>query len=73
MDIKFKIQTLTLHGWADLKVSSDDGKTYEDDWYETRFEAQAEIDEIVKHTDAWQSEYQVVEADTPEEFNIYES
>jgi hypothetical protein len=43
IDMKYKIQVPALDGWADLKVTEDDGKTYAVEVFDTAQEADAEL------------------------------
>jgi peptide methionine sulfoxide reductase MsrA len=45
--MKYKILTETLFGWAELKYTEDDGKTYKFDLFDTEEEAQNEIKSVV--------------------------
>lgn len=68
----FKIQTAAPFGWADLKTSFDDGKTYVVEEYATKKEAWAEIYDIVLPTDGSASDYRVVTIDTPQDGDLYD-
>jgi hypothetical protein len=45
-DMKYKIQIPAAYGWADLKSTEDDGKTYALDLYDTREAAEAELPDM---------------------------
>lgn len=64
----WKIQDQSIYGdWGDVKVSDDDGKTYHDDFYETKKEA---IEEA-KLMGYPKRGYRVVPSDTPSRFDFY--
>jgi hypothetical protein len=67
--MKYKIQTGAVTGWADLKYSEDDGKTYHPDLYDTKAEALDALDSLV--TDLDDFEGRVVTEDTPQDFDLY--
>lgn len=69
--MKYKIQTAAAFGWADLKSSFDDGKTYEVEEYATIKEAQEEINDIVFLTDDSPSDYRIVTTVTPQDGDLY--
>ena len=67
--MKYKIQTLSVGGWADLKYTEDDGKTYHPDLYDTEEEAIKEI--AINQYELDDFEGRVVTEDTPQEFELY--
>jgi len=67
----FKIQTMSICGWSDLK-SSTDGEKYLTETYQTKKEAMSEIHSIVEDTDSNIKDYRVVDSNTPEDFDLYE-
>jgi hypothetical protein len=58
-------------GWGDLKTSYDDGLNYVTETYLTHQEAQNEINDLVESTGDSQSDYRIVDFNTPEEENFY--
>ncbi len=67
----FKIQMKGVSGWGDLKTSYDDGLNYVTESYITEKDAQNEINDIVDGTEEEQSNYRIVEFNTPEDENFY--
>jgi hypothetical protein len=62
----WKIQTLSAHGWADIKCSID-GAPYEPELYSSLHDALVEAEHY-----ADQTAFRVVTASTPSEFDLYE-
>jgi len=67
--MKYKIQVPASGGWADLKSTEDDGKTYHPDLYDTKKEAEDSLDSIQQ--DIPDFEGRVVTEDTPSAFDLY--
>ena len=73
---KWKIQIAIANGWADLKASIDGGP-YVPDLYDSKAEAQREVDDIVNSgfdntgSESDYSEYRVVPASTRENYDLY--
>ena len=67
--MKYKIQVPASGGWADLKSTEDDGKTYLPDLYDTETEAKADLRSMQR--DIPYFEGRVVTEDTPQEFDLY--
>jgi hypothetical protein len=77
----WKIQTGSVGGWADLKVSSEEDDVYVDDWYPTREAAEAEVLSMFgsKHggpngesgISGSPEDFRVVPADTPADDDLY--
>ncbi len=64
--MNWKLQTASVNGWADLKVSSDNGKTYKPLLFATRREAREERNDMPNPR-----EYRVVKASTPQDDDLY--
>jgi hypothetical protein len=69
--MKYKIQTECAFGWADLKYSDDDGKTYNLDLYDTEEEARFELNSIRSEFGEDEDYYRIVTEDVEEDFNLY--
>lgn len=68
---KWKIQSHSVDGWADLKVSIDGGP-YVDDHYDNIDDALAELREMVLFSDSNDgTEFRVVKTSVPQEDDIY--
>ena len=69
---KWKIQTASANGWADLKASIDGGP-YVPDLYDSKAEAQREMDDIVESTGSGDEygSYRVVPASTRANDDLY--
>jgi ribonucleotide reductase beta subunit family protein with ferritin-like domain len=67
---KYKIQTRTLWGWADMKFSEDD-RNYEPEIFETEQEAVAEMQDMIESLEEAQELYRVVTADEVEDTDLY--
>jgi hypothetical protein len=68
--MKYKIQTNTLWGWADLKFS-EDGSTYQTELFDSKKDANGELDEILIATEDSKELYRIVEDSIQEETNLY--
>lgn len=68
---KYKIQTSTLWGWADMKFS-EDGQHYEPEIFETEHEAIAEMEDMIESLEEAGELYRIVTADEVEDTNLYE-
>lgn len=68
---KYKIQTRTLWGWADMKVS-EDGQHYEPEIFETEHEAVVEMEDMIESFEEAGELYRIVTADEVEDTNLYE-
>lgn len=68
--VMYKIQTSSIHGWADLKVSI--GDQYVTEVFATKSAARAELKEILEDTDAESGDYRIVPATTKSEADIYD-
>jgi len=68
---KYKIQTEGAFGWGDLKVSEDDGKSYQVELFDTKEEAGEELKNILSEFNEEDDLYRIVSEDTQEDFNIY--
>lgn len=68
--MKYKIQTNTLWGWADLKFS-EDGSPYETEVFTSKKEAKDELDEILIASGDSKELYRIVEDSIQEETNLY--
>lgn len=66
----FKIQTTTNAGWADLKFSDDSG-AYEVCTYQTKEEAERELQDILTGCDSSKDEYRIVPIGTEAQCDIY--
>jgi len=66
---KFKIQIPSVNGWADLKVSMDDGENYIPDLYDTKKEALNEIKDMKKGIPDFEG--RVVSEDTEQDDDLY--
>jgi len=70
--MKYKIQQNSpLFGYIDLKYSTDGGKTYEYDLFDTYEDAQYGLLESLIELRDLESLEELVEADNPEEFKAY--
>jgi len=67
--MKYKIQVTGVTGWADLKYTDDDGKTFKPDIYDTKAEAEEELASL-QH-DIPDFEGRVVTEDTEPEGDLY--
>lgn len=68
---KWKIQSASANGWADLKASIDDGP-YVDDHYDSIDDALAELREMILFSDSNDgTEFRVVKASVPQDDDIY--
>lgn len=67
--MKYKIQVTGIAGWADLKYTDDDGKTYKPDIYDTKEEAEEELASITN--DIPDFEGRVVTENTEAECDLY--
>ena len=67
--MKYKIQAVGVAGYADLKYTDDNGKTFRPDIYDTKAEAEEELASI-KH-DIPDFEGRVVTEDTEAECDLY--
>jgi hypothetical protein len=74
--MKYKIQMCASGGWADLKESTDGGESYDLCLYDTKTEAQQEVDDLNKlEEDAGVTSgdtYRIVPEHTPQQTDIYE-
>ena len=68
--MKYKIQTNTLWGWADMKFS-EDGSQYETEFFNSKNDANGELDEILIATEDSKELYRIVEDSVQEETNLY--
>lgn len=68
--MKYKIQTNTLWGWADLKFS-EDGSPYETEIFDSKKEAKEELEEILISTEDSKELYRIIDSNTEEETNLY--
>jgi len=68
--VMYKIQVVSIRGWADLKVSI--GGTYVTEVFASKSAARAELKEILEETDADPSDYRIVPATTKSEADIYD-
>lgn len=68
--MKYKIQTNTLWGWADLKFS-EDGSPYETEIFDSKKDAKDELDEILIASGDSKELYRIVEDNIQEETNLY--
>lgn len=66
----FKIQTSSLWGWADLKFS-EDGSKYEVETFNSKREAQDELDEILLASGDSKELYRIVGAGVQEDADLY--
>lgn len=71
--MKYKIQTASVNGWADLKFTVRDHPhpTYAIEEFASKKEATQEITDIVIATDGNFSEYRAVPIDTPQDDELY--
>jgi len=69
--MKYKIQTNTLWGWADLKFS-EDGSEYETEVFDSKKSAKEELEEILIATEDSKELYRIVEDSIQEETNLYD-
>ena len=67
--MKYKIQEPAIGGWSDLKYTEDDGKTYKPDLYDTKEEAERELEDLKYGIPDYEG--RIVPADTPEDFDQY--
>jgi len=70
IDTKWKIQTASANGWADLKVSVDGGP-YEDNHYDTLEEAIAELNNLITFFESDGTDFRVVKANIQECRELY--
>jgi hypothetical protein len=68
--IKWKIQTASVNGWADVKVSVDDGP-YEDDHFNTIEEALAQMADYITCGSSDGTDYRVVQASVRQDDDLY--
>lgn len=68
--MKYKIQTNTLWGWADLKFS-EDGSSYETEIFDSKKSAKEELKEILISTEDSKELYRIVEDSIQEETDLY--
>lgn len=68
--MKYKIQTNTLWGWADLKFS-EDGSEYETEIFDSKKSAKEELEEILISTEDSKELYRIIDSKTEEETNLY--
>jgi ubiquinone biosynthesis protein Coq4 len=66
----YKVQMLTLWGWADLKTSVD-GSDHEVEKFDSIQDAQNELQDMVDSMDDDPELYRVVESSVEEETNLY--
>lgn len=66
----FKIQTLTMWGWADLKVS-EDGENYEVETFDSVQDAQNEMNDMIESLKEDADLYRVVDSNIKQDINIY--
>lgn len=66
--MKYKIQTRSVNGWADLKQTLDDGQTYIDEHFDTIHEA---LDGAAASREFTKASYRVVPASTPQDDDLY--
>jgi hypothetical protein len=72
MTTKFKIQIGSVGGWADMK-SSDGESPYEVCLYDTKEEAQEEIDCFIEELEGQtEDDYRIVPESTEAEFDLYD-
>lgn len=69
--MKYKIQTEGAFGWGDLKYSEDNGKTYQVDLYDSKEQADEELENILSEFEEDSDGYRIVTEDVVEDFNIY--
>jgi peptide methionine sulfoxide reductase MsrA len=69
--MKYKIQTEGAFGWGDLKYSEDNGKTYQVDLYDSKEQADEELNNILSEFEEDSDGYRIVTEDVVEDFNIY--
>lgn len=67
--MKYKIQTASVNGWADIKIS--DGTGYVADLYATPEEATEEMQEMVNDRFNEASDFRVVTEDTEQDDDLY--
>lgn len=68
---KWKIQSASVNGWADLKASIDSGP-YVDDHYDTLGDALIELQEMILFSDSNDgTEFRVVKTSVPQDDDIY--
>lgn len=68
---KWKIQSASVNGWADLKASIDSGP-YVDDHYDNIDDALVELREMILFSDSNDgTEFRVVKTSVPQEDDIY--
>lgn len=68
--MSFKIQTIGVHGWGDVKVAYDDSEDYQDWHFATRNEALTELEEF-RDLDPNLTSYRVVPTSTPSKEDFY--
>jgi hypothetical protein len=70
--MKYKIQTRSRYGWADLKASSEEpDKEYEPELFNTKKEAESELIMIISELGDSASDYRVVDESVIEDENLY--
>lgn len=69
--MKYKIQTEGAFGWGDLKYSEDNGETYQVDLYDSKEQADEELENILSEFGEDSEGYRIVTEDVVEDFNIY--
>lgn len=67
----YKIQTLTLWGWADLKTSVN-GEGYVVEKFDSIQDAQNEMHDMIESLNENEEIYRVVSSDTKQAIDIYE-
>lgn len=65
----WKIQMAGANGWGDVKESEDDGETYVTCTYKTYEQAAEELAELRENDK--DTDYRIVETETPEDINFY--
>lgn len=69
--MKYKIQTKSLWGWADLKTSMN-GKDYEVETFHTEKDAEDEMNMIIDNLEgSSEDEYRIVSANTKQDIDLY--
>ncbi len=69
--MKWKIQTRSVNGWADLKISEDDGQHFWPELFDSVSLALEELDEVARLTLDDKDNYRVVMESTPSDDNLY--
>lgn len=68
---KWKIQSASVNGWADIKASTNGGP-YVDDHYDTIGDALIELQEMILFSDSNDgTEFRVVKTSVPQDDDIY--